>query len=407
MQTSLHKHIKETADGQEAERILRSCVHCGFCNATCPTYQLLGDELEGPRGRIYLIKQLLETGSSSQQTQQHLDHCLTCRNCETTCPSGVEYHRLLEIGRRVNEKQSPRKLLAQALRKTLRLLLPYRKRMQTLVKLARYVRPILPATYKRQLPEHQPVFTANKNHARKVIMPAGCAQDALAADINADARHLLDKLGISCISPENDTCCGAVSAHLSAEEESRLFIKQNIDAWWPAIKDGAEAIISTASACGLMIKDYGKLLEADTAYAEKAKRVSELCVDISEYLQQQDISALPSVQSRRVAFHSPCTLQHGHGIAGVVESLLQQRGYTLTHTIDPHLCCGSAGTYSILQPTLSKQLLHNKLDSLLADSPEVIATANVGCLLHMRSASTRPVVHWLQLLIDDTHTQVS
>ena len=403
MQTTLHKNIKDTVDGQKADQILRSCVHCGFCNATCPTYQLLGDELEGPRGRIYLIKQLLETGSSSRQTQQHLDHCLTCRNCETTCPSGVEYHSLLEIGRRFNEKQSPRKLLAQALRKALRLILPYRKRMQTLVKLANYVRPLLPAKYKRQLPEHSPITHAiSKQHDRMVIMPAGCAQDALAADINRDAQRLLDELEISCISPENDTCCGAVSAHLNAEKEALHFIKRNIDAWWPAIEDGAEAIVSTASACGLMIKDYGELLKADANYADKAQRVSELCMDISEYLQQQNLSALPFVHARRVAFHAPCTLQHGHGITGVVESLLQQRGYALTHTLDPHLCCGSAGTYSILQPKLSQRLLHNKLDSLLADSPEIIATANVGCLLHMRSTSTVPVAHWLQLLINDS-----
>jgi glycolate oxidase iron-sulfur subunit len=402
MQTTLHKNIKDTADGRKAEGILRSCVHCGFCNATCPTYQLLGDELEGPRGRIYLIKQLLETGTSSRQTRQHLDHCLTCRNCETTCPSGVEYHSLLEIGRRLNEKQAPRKPLEQALRRLLRMVLPYRKRMQTLVKLANYVRPLLPATYKRQLPGKLPVTSSiDTQHARKVILPAGCAQDALAADINHDAQRLLDKLGISCISSENDTCCGAVSAHLSAEDEALHFIRRNIDTWWPDIEDGAEAIVSTASACGLMIKDYAKLLEDDADYADKARRVSELCMDISEYLQQQNLAALPFVCSRRVAFHSPCTLQHGHGITDVVESLLQQRGYELTHTIDPHLCCGSAGTYSILQPKLSQRLLHNKLDSLLVDSPEVIATANIGCLLHMRSTSTVPVVHWLQLLTDD------
>lgn len=402
MQTTLHKNIINTADGQMAETILRSCVHCGFCNATCPTYQLLGDELEGPRGRIYLIKQLLETGASSRQTRQHLDHCLTCRNCETTCPSGVEYHSLLEIGRRINEKQAPRTLFDQALRKLLRLLLPHRQRMQVLVKLANYVRPVLPARYQRQLPVTFPApASVSKHHQRKVIIPAGCAQEAFAADINRDTERLLDKLGVACITPERDTCCGAVSAHLNADDEALQAIRKNITAWWPAIEDGAEAIVSTASACGLMIKDYGKLLATDANYAAKAQRVSELCVDISTYLQQQDLSALPFVQERRVAFHSPCTLQHGHAITGVVESLLEQRGHTLTQSIDPHLCCGSAGTYSILQPTLSQRLLHNKLDSLLGDKPEVIATANVGCLLHMRSASTVPVVHWLQLLTDD------
>mgnify|MGYP000088193228 CR=1 FL=1 len=399
MQTTLHKNIIDTADGQEADRILRNCVHCGFCNATCPTYQILGDELDGPRGRIYLIKQLLETGSSSQQTRRHLDRCLTCRNCETTCPSGVEYHSLLEIGRRVNDQQAPRPLPARALRKLLRLILPYRRRMQALVRMALFVRPLLPAKYRRQLPD-KPHATVplTQQHARKVILPAGCAQDAFAADINQDAQRLLDKLGIDCVTPENDTCCGAVSAHLGAEDEALRFIKRNIDSWWPDIETGAEAIVHTASACGLMIKDYGKLLAGDVGYADKAQRVSELCMDISEYLQQQDLAALPSVQGRRIAFHAPCTLQHGHRINGVVETLLQQRGYALTHTIDPHLCCGSAGTYSILQPKLSQRLLHDKLDTLLTDKPELIATANIGCLLHMRSASTVPVVHWLQLL---------
>lgn len=406
MQTTLHKHIKNSADGQKAEQILRSCVHCGFCNATCPTYQLLGDELEGPRGRIYLIKQLLETGSSSQQTQKHLDHCLTCRNCETTCPSGVEYHSLLEIGRRASEKQSPRKLFDQALRKILRLLLPHRQRVQRLVKLANYIRPILPTKYQRQLPNTVPVASPpGKQHARTVILPAGCAQQALAADINHDAVQLLDTLGISCISPEHDTCCGAVSTHLNAAEEATRFIKRNIDAWWPAIEDGAEAIVSTASACGLMIKDYGKILTHDTEYADKARRISELCIDISKYLQHQDLSGLPAITSRRVAFHAPCTLQHGQKVNGVVEVLLEQRGYELTHTLDPHLCCGSAGTYSILEPRLSQQLLHNKLDSLLNDQPDVIATANIGCMLHMRSTSTVPVVHWLQLLTNGINRQ--
>lgn len=402
MQTTLHKNIKDTVDGQKANKILRSCVHCGFCNATCPTYQLLGNELEGPRGRIYLIKQLLETGSSSRQTQQHLDHCLTCRNCETTCPSGVEYHSLLEIGRRISEKQSPRQPWQIVLRRALRLLLPYRNRMRILVNLANYMRPILPAKYKRQLPTVLPVTpAASQQHERKVILPAGCAQDALGADINHDAQRLLDKLGISCISPENDTCCGAVSAHLNAEDEALHFIRKNINAWWPAIEDGAEAIVSTASACGLMVKDYGKLLQHDPEYSDKASRVSELCIDISKYLQHQDLSSLPPITPRRIAFHAPCTLQHGQKINGVVEILLQQRGYELTRTQDSHLCCGSAGTYSILEPALSQRLLHNKLDSLQEDHPEIIATANIGCLLHMRSASSVPVVHWLQLLIND------
>lgn len=399
MQTTLHKSIKDTPDGQRADQILRSCVHCGFCNATCPTYQLLGDELEGPRGRIYLIKQLLETAHSGTHTRQHLDHCLTCRNCETTCPSGVEYHSLLEIGRRISEQHAPRNPASRLLRKLLRQILPHRRRMRALIRLAIYLRPLMPRQYRRQIPEAEiAAYQTDTRHTRQVILPAGCAQDALAADINHDCQALLDKLGITAISTTPDTCCGAVSAHLSAEDEARDFIKQNIDAWWPHIENGAEAILSTASACGLQIKDYGKMLADDPAYADKAIRVAELCRDVSEYLQQQDLSALPQYNNRRIAVHSPCTLQHGQRITGVIESLLQQRGYLLTHTVDPHLCCGSAGTYSILQRKLSQRLLHNKLDALSGDSPELIATANIGCLLHMRSASTVPVVHWLQLL---------
>ncbi|WP_126454274.1 glycolate oxidase subunit GlcF [Sulfuriflexus mobilis] len=399
MQTTLHKSIKDTPDGQRADQILRSCVHCGFCNATCPTYQLLGDELEGPRGRIYLIKQLLETAHSGTHTRQHLDHCLTCRNCETTCPSGVEYHSLLEIGRRISEQHAPRNPASRLLRKLLRQILPHRRRMRALIRLAIYLRPLMPRQYRRQIPEAEiAAYQTDTQHTRQVILPAGCAQDALAADINHDCQALLDKLGITAISTTPDTCCGAVSAHLSAEDEARDFIRQNIDAWWPHIENGAEAILSTASACGLQIKDYGKMLADDPAYADKAIRVAELCRDVSEYLQQQDLSALPRYNNRRIAVHSPCTLQHGQGITGVIESLLQQRGYLLTHTVDPHLCCGSAGTYSILQRKLSQRLLHNKLDALSGDSPELIATANIGCLLHMRSASTVPVVHWLQLL---------
>lgn len=399
MQTSLHSSLKDTPAGKQADAILRNCVHCGFCNATCPTYQLLGDELDGPRGRIYLIKQLMETAKSSKQTQQHLDRCLVCRNCETTCPSGVDYHRLLEIGRSLNEKHARRDILSIIVRKILRLVIPHRKRVQWLVKMAMLIRPVLPSSVKRMLPANNAIETSIvRKHERSIILAGGCVQDAFAADINEDCRQVLDQLSITAIHVEADTCCGALSQHLSVTHEARIFIKRNIDAWWPHIENGAEAIVNTASACGLMIKDYGRLLEDDAGYASKAARVSELCKDISEIIANEDLSRLHQPENSQVAFHSPCTLQHGHKITGVVEKILLKSGFTLANVNDSHLCCGSAGTYSILQPRLSKQLLHNTLVNLTADKPDVIVTANIGCLLQMRSTTDTPVLHWLQLL---------
>ncbi|MCK4743235.1 MAG: glycolate oxidase subunit GlcF [Sulfuriflexus sp.] len=398
MQTIIHKSLKKHPLIEEVDSILRSCVHCGFCNATCPTYQLLGDELDGPRGRIYLMKQMFETGENSSQTLKHLDRCLTCRNCETTCPSGVQYGRLLTIGREIAEKNSPRLAFAALLRWSLRQVIPHRKRIGLVVKLATKLRRILPASVQRQLPTSKNNDAILDRHQRMVILPAGCAQDAFAPDINADCRIILDKLGVTAVEIDADSCCGAMSEHMAKSAEAHHFIKKNINAWWPSIEAGAEAIISTASACGIMIKDYGKLLENDPDYAEKAARVSELCADVSEFLSNEDLSSLGDKKTARISFHAPCTLQHGQGITGSVESLLSQVGYDIIEYNDAHLCCGSAGAYSILQPNISKKLLLNKLDNLLSEQPDIIATANIGCLLHMRSGTETPVVHWLQLL---------
>ena len=402
MQTNIHKSFNKSGFADEADSILRSCVHCGFCNATCPTYQMLGDELDGPRGRIYLIKQMLETANSSKDTQRHLDRCLTCRNCETTCPSGVEYGRLLGIGRELSEQQNQRHILDSLFRRALRLVLPYRNRVKRLLSVAELLRKVLPTSVRRQLPgtpkvhpktEAQPV-----RHSRMVILPAGCAQDAFTPDINADCRKVLDKLGITAVEIENDTCCGAMSEHMTATDEAKSFMKQNIDAWWPYIEADSEAIISTASACGVMIKDYGRLLAKDKDYADKAARVSELCCDISEFLDKQDLSEFIHPGHKRVSFHAPCTLQHGQKIIGKVEKLLISAGYDVVDYQDSHLCCGSAGTYSILQRPISRQLLDKKLTHLQQAEPDIIATANIGCLLHMRSGTDTPVVHWLQLI---------
>jgi len=399
MQTQIHKSLKKHPLIDEADSILRSCVHCGFCNATCPTYQLLGDELDGPRGRIYLMKQILETGESSSQTLDHLDRCLTCRNCETTCPSGVQYGRLLGIGKELAEKNSPHTPFNELLRWSLRQVIPHRKRIGLVVKFATKLQGILPVSIQRQLPStkiNDDIVLSR--HPRMVILPAGCAQDAFTPDINADCRLVLDQLGVTAVEIDADGCCGAMSEHMSQATEAHTFIKKNIDAWWPSIEAGAEAIISTASACGVMIKDYGKLLENDSNYAHKATRVSSLCVDVSEFLSKEDLTPLHNQKRKRVSFHAPCTLQHGQGITGSVEALLRKVGYDVIDYNDAHLCCGSAGVYSILQKNISKKLLANKLDNLLENKPDIIATANIGCLLHMRSGTDTPIAHWLQLL---------
>ena len=399
MQTKLTESFKQSAVGLEAESILRSCVHCGFCNATCPTYQLLGDELDGPRGRIYQIKQLLEGDRATALNRQHLDRCLTCRSCETTCPSGVQYGRLLDIGRELVEQQAPRPWYQRSLRKLLRLTLPWPKRLKPLFWLGQRVRPLLPTSLQRQIPPpttrlHWP----EQRHRRTMVLLDGCVQSIAAPNINVAAARLLDRLDIQLIRPTNGGCCGAVSHHLSAPHESLDFMRRNIDGWWPWIEQGAEAIVITASGCGVMVNEYGALLKDDPAYADKAVRVSALARDISEIVEAEDLSRLTGIEPGIIAFHSPCTLQHGQQLNGVVESLLRRLGFTLTAVKDAHLCCGSAGTYSILQPKLSKQLQKARIEALEAGSPELIATANIGCLLHLQAVASCEVRHWIELL---------
>jgi Fe-S oxidoreductase len=400
MQTTITENILRTAQGQEADAILRRCVHCGFCTATCPTYQLLGDELDAPRGRIYLIKQLLEGQAVTRKTQLHLDRCLTCRACETTCPSGVNYHRLADLGREMLEQQVARPLHERLLRFGLRKVLPYRSRFSPLVKLGRALAPLLPAALKTKIP---PLQTAkpwpNQTHARRMLLLNACGQADGAPNTNAAAARVLDRLGVQLIDTPKAGCCGAVSHHLAQPAEAKDFIRANIDAWWPHIEAGAEAIVITASGCGAMVKDYGELLQDDAEYAAKARRVAALARDICEVLTPEDLSALhPGSSGIKVAFHAPCTLQHGQKINGVVEGILQKAGYTLTRVPDAHLCCGSAGTYSILQGTLSRQLLANKVQALESEQPDVIATANIGCHLHLQSGAHVAVKHWIELL---------
>jgi glycolate oxidase iron-sulfur subunit len=400
MQTSIIKRYIDTAKGQEANKILRSCVHCGFCTATCPTYQLLGDELDSPRGRIYLIKQLLEGSNVTTKTQQHLDRCLTCRACETTCPSGVQYGRLVDIGREITEQLVRRPLIVRFTRFLLRKIVSHPKRFAGLLKLGLVLKPVLPASLQRKIPALPAASSLQIGpHPRKMLILEGCVQSVVTPGTDDATARILDRLGIELVTAKKSGCCGAVSHHLSACDEGLDFMRRNIDAWWPYISRGAEAIVVTASGCGVMLKDYAHLLRHDAAYAEKAERVSALAKDISEILQEEDLSTVRlDANNKRIAFHSPCTLQHGQNLAGVVETILASMGFSLTTVADPHLCCGSAGTYSILQPVLSQQLLRNKLSSLQQGNPDVIATANIGCQMHLSSSSNVPVKHWIELI---------
>jgi len=403
MQTTISTEFNTTKAGQRAEEILRSCVHCGFCTATCPTYQLLGDELDSPRGRIYLIKQVLEGNEVSNKTQQHLDRCLTCRSCETTCPSGVEYSHLLEIGRELVDAKISRSIVTKTQRWLLRNLLPYPNRFSFALKAGRLFKPLLPNKLKQSIPD----ITGNTrwstvHQKRKMLILNGCVQPTLSPQINATSSRVLEKLGIELINKPLAQCCGAVNQHLNDAETASKFIKQNIDAWYPLIKSGeAEAILITASGCGAMIKEYEYLLHDDKDYANKAITVSRACKDISEILQNEDLSVLNLNTKNTISFHSPCTLQHAQKLNGVVEQILNQAGFQLNIIKDSHLCCGSAGTYSILQPKISQQLKTNKLDALEQNNPDVIATANIGCLHHLASGTKTKVTHWIELLDQD------
>jgi len=398
MQTNLVQSVLNTEEGREAEAILRKCVHCGFCLATCPTYQLLGDELDSPRGRIYLVKQVLEGNEPTARTQLHLDRCLSCRNCETTCPSGVEYGRLADIGRQFVEQKVERPLPGRLTRRALRMLIPHRDRFAAALWLGQLARPLLPRGLKRRVPA--PATAAARpqgSHERKMLVLEGCVQPSLVPNTNAATARVLDRLGIELVSP-GDTCCGAVSYHLSAAGEGLEYMRRNIDVWWPHIEAGAEAIVITASGCGAMVREYGHLLRNDPAYADKAARVSELARDLSEVLDGEDLSRLSPPRKPRVAFHPPCTLQHGLKVRGVVERILTDAGFELTPVPDAHLCCGSAGTYSILQKDLADRFKADKLEALQGGGPEVIATANIGCQAHLQSGTDVPVLHWIELL---------
>jgi glycolate oxidase iron-sulfur subunit len=406
MQSSLTPSLRDSAAGREAQDVLRKCVHCGFCLATCPTYQLLGDELDSPRGRIYLIKQVLEGAAPTATTQVHLDRCLTCRACETTCPSGVEYHKLLDTGRALVDAQVPRGPLVRVLRAALRAVLPRRALFGALVALGRAFAWLLPASVRRQLTDLSPprkrgsspdeLDSRFRGNDRKVLLLQGCVQPALRPRINAAAARVLGRLGITAIEEPAAGCCGAVRQHLSAPDAARDDARRLIDAWWPHVEAGAEAIVITASGCGAQVKDYARLLRDDPGYADKAARVAALARDLAEVIAAEP--PLRATGAGVVAFQSPCTLQHGQQVRGAVENVLGAAGYTLTAVRDAHLCCGSAGTYSILQPRLAGELRRDKLAALESGKPGAIVTANIGCLTHLAAGTATPVRHWIELL---------
>jgi glycolate oxidase iron-sulfur subunit len=399
MQTELADFIRDTPEGREAEGILRKCVHCGFCTATCPTYQVLGDDLDSPRGRIYLMKRALEGAAVTDKTRLHLDRCLTCRACETTCPSGVRYGRLVDIGRAVVESKTRRGPLERAYRALLAYVMPRPSLFTLALRIGQLARPLLPAGLRAKVPAQSRAAGTwpAPRHRRKMLVLGGCVQPALAPSINAAAARVLDRAGISLIEAPGAGCCGGIRFHLNFQEEGRDDMRALIDAWWPAVESGeVEAIAITASGCGVTVKDYGHLLEQDPRYRDKAARISSITRDLCEVITPDMVPA--SAARGTVAFQSPCTLQHGQQLRGRVEALLAKSGYELTVVNDAHLCCGSAGTYSLLQPALSGELRGRKLAALEAGRPAAIATANIGCLAHLQGATATPVRHWIELI---------
>ncbi len=423
MQTAIAPEFAGSADGDEAEAILRKCVHCGFCTATCPTYQLLGDELDGPRGRIYLIKQVLEGQAPTRSTQMHLDRCLTCRNCETTCPSGVQYGNLVEIGRRIVDAKVPRPAGERMLRWALKegLTSPL---FTPALKAGQLVRGLLPAVLKAKVPPPAPAAAhrwPQREHPRKVLLLMGCVQPAMMPNINSATARVLDAAGIQTLVAADAGCCGAIRLHGGDHEGALEHMRRNIDAWWPLVSAGTvEAIVMNASGCGVTVKEYGHSLRHDPAYAEKANRVADLTRDLSELLPD----LVPALKSRvalprsagergggailsparrvvRIAYHPPCTLQHGQQLRGGVETHLRALGFDVQVAMnEAHLCCGSAGTYSILQPELAMPLRDRKLGHLAALDAETIVSANIGCIQHLQSGTATPVRHWIEVLDD-------
>ncbi len=404
MQTRLDAKLLATDAGQEADQILRSCVQCGFCTATCPTYQLMGDERDGPRGRIWLIKEMLERDEAGPSTQHHLDRCLTCRACETTCPSGVRYGRLLEIGREHLEAKVPRPRRVRLLRWLLLTLVPRPAWMRPFLRLGQGLRPVLPERLRDLVPLLQTGVgraADQKAYPRQVILLAGCIQGLATPATNRSTQRVLNRLGIGGVEAVSAGCCGALPQHMAQPEAARAMARRNVDAWWPLVEAGAEALVMTASGCGVQVRDYGVLLAKEPEYAQRAQALSARTRDLAEFLAAEDLSSWRLADPPpRVAWHPPCTLQHGQRITGLVERMLDGIGCVRVPVADSHLCCGAAGSYAILQQDLSKRLRDAKLAALMHHGPEVVVTANVGCQMHMAGAAEIRVKHWVELLAE-------
>jgi glycolate oxidase iron-sulfur subunit len=396
MRTDFSAQILATSSGARANEILRACVHCGFCNATCPTYQLTGDELDGPRGRIYLIRELLQGSEDVDRATRHLDRCLTCRACETTCPSGVAYGELAEIAR--NHLGPDRDGLNGRLRKLLQWMVPVPRRLRAMARLGRAFRWFAPPRFAKNLPARvgKPL-SAKSDNATRVLLLNGCAQQVNSAATNEHLAQLLRAHDIGVMTIADEACCGGLDLHLGDDSAALGYVRRNVDALHPRLGE-IDAVLSTASGCGVTVKDYGRLLEHDEHYALRAAEVAAKTMDVSEYLLHKDLSLAATQPGMRIAWHSPCTLQHGQQLNGVVENMLHEAGYELTSVPDAHLCCGSAGTYSMLQPTLAEQLKQNKIAALTSGEPDIIATANVGCQTHIAAGAKLPVLHWIELL---------
>ena len=387
MRADVRGPLAETAAGAIAADVLKACVHCGFCNATCPTFQITGDELDGPRGRIYLMKQALEGEPVGRLTQHHLDRCLSCRACETTCPSGVEYHRLLDVGRAQVATRVKRPWHERLARRTIRFLTAHRHLLRALLILG------------RKIPVTQPKPSATPaaaDQTREMSLLTGCVQSAAAPHFNASTKRVFAAVGIGLSETREVRCCGAVAFHLDAADEARAHVRRNIDAWIAELDAGSEAIVVNASGCATFIRDYPDVLADDPEYVAKARRVAQAVRDPIEVLREAPPSAASAPDNPRIAVHDPCTLRNGPGLEGAVARLLTGLGYEPQPVSDTHLCCGSAGSYSLLQPKLSHQLRANKLDALTASAPDVIYTANIGCWMHLGEATSTPVRHWIE-----------
>ncbi|AWB32670.1 glycolate oxidase subunit GlcF [Orrella marina] len=412
MQTNLSDEIKHSELGRQADEILRRCVHCGFCLATCPTYEVLGSELDSPRGRIYQIKEVLEGAPVTPATREHLDRCLTCRNCETTCPSGVEYGHLLDIGRHIVEIKAPRprleKLRIEGLRRVITS--PW---FGPAYRLAQKIHAWLPPGIQEKVqpgrqakPPIKPSRTdlqTGRQHERQVLMIAGCVQPVMMPSIDQATIRVLDRLGIGTQIAPGSGCCGAVSFHMDAQEEARNQMRRNIDSWWPLIESGqVEAIVVNASGCGAMVREYAHHLRLDPAYADKAQTITEKVLDIAQILEPLSEQLLQQIDPLKVpediVFHPPCTLQHWQKLRPITETVLSRLGVALKEFDESHMCCGSAGAYSMLQPEIATRLRDRKVAHIEAVRPQMIVSSNIGCIGQLQSGTDVPVRHWVEVI---------